>query len=397
MTKMTFDEVKVTRFAQRAAGMPTQLYVTALPIESIINRLQVDVYDAGQNPEGYQRRPIENRFKEVARYVEEHEGLLPTAILVNFRDDVKFVPDDESDKGSITQGVLRIPSDTIFWVVDGQHRVYGLQEAARRLKRANSEAMLSYDVPLVFTVGVKKLDEMRLFHIVNSKAKSVPTDLAAALLLKAVQQVGKEFVHSGKGDEKAFRKAVGTKIAYHLTETPGPWQGKIRLPNELLDKKNKQKKPLQVNAIASSLDTALRDPYLRTIFEPETDEEWPTLRGVVYTYWSALAQLMPDAFADIDNYSVQRTAGAYTFDMILPDVVYRCRDRGDFSVKTFKEILSSLNEWVESETWHKDRGDPVTQSTGMSAIRKLADKMRESLPKVDTPGLEMPEEVKVKA
>ena len=48
--------------------------------------------------------------------------------------------------------------------------------------------------PVVFTVGLDLNDEMRMFHIVNSKVKSVPTDLAAELLRQAIEKEGKQFV-----------------------------------------------------------------------------------------------------------------------------------------------------------------------------------------------------------
>jgi hypothetical protein len=96
---------------------------------------------------------------------------------------------------------------------------------------------------------------------------------------------------------------------------------------------------------------------------------------------------MPEAFADIQSHSVQRTSGTYTFNLILPNVMELCNDRGDYSVKTFKEFLSSLGKWVESETWSTELGDVLTKSTGMSSLRALADKMLEQLPKVSLPGL----------
>jgi DGQHR domain-containing protein len=371
---------EVIRFSQRADGREVELYVSALPAAAILGRFDVDVYDPGKRPEGYQRRPIEYRFHDIARYVREQEGLLPTAILVNLRDSARFEP----YRAGGNTGLLKIPEEARLWVVDGQHRVYGLREAEEKLKSSDPDAELEYDVPVVFTVGLSKLQEMRLFHIVNSKAKSVPTDLAAQLLFRAVHAEGKKFVHSGKGTEKDFRKAVGTRVAYHLNGTTGPWQGKIRLPNE---PSNRKKKPLQVNAIASSLEPALRDNYIRTIYEPETDKDWPTLCGLVYTYWVALSELMPPAFTDIENHSIQRTAGTYAFHMILPDVLYRCREKGDFSVKGFKNVLSSLGQWVRAETWHVETGEPITRSTGMSSIRELADMMRQELPRLETPGL----------
>jgi DGQHR domain-containing protein len=386
MTKKSeATKVSCFRFTQRTEGKPYELYVTALPAEMLQERGQVYTYDAGNRPNGYQRRPAPSRIRDIAKYVEKNEGLLPTAVLVNLRDTARFEPiaGPVADGGPVA-GTLVIEPDEVLWIVDGQHRTFGIQEASARLREQDPDATLGYEIPVVFTVGLDLDEEMRLFHVVNSRAKSVPTDLAAQLLLEAVRKEGKKFVHSGKGNEKEFRKAVGTRVAIHLNTSPGPWQGKIRLPNEPTDR---AKKPLQLNAIASSLEPALKGDYFKSIVETEMAKEWPTLRGLVHTYWVALASLMPEAFEHIGDYSVQRTAGVYAFHMLLPDVIYRCLQRRDFSVGTFKEILGSLGRWVDSHTWHMEEGEGLTRSTGMSAIRVLADTMREMLPPVETPGL----------
>jgi DGQHR domain-containing protein len=377
---------EVTRFRQLYERRPVELFVGAVPAQVLVNLFEVDIHEPGSNPDGYQRRPAESRIRDITRYVLGREGVLPTAVLVNVRDDSwTFQP----ERPGSNRGLLKLPAAAKLWVVDGQHRVHGLKEALHE-REASGEG-LEYEVPVVFTVGFDRFKEMRLFHIVNSTAKAVPTDLAAHLLYEAVRKEGKSFVHQGKGKDKEFRRAVGTKIAYHLNSTPGPWQGRIRLPNESADRK---RKPLQVNAVASSLDRFLSDPYVVSMYEPEREQEreWPTVRGIVHAYWRALEQLMPDAFADISSYTVQRTAGCYAFHYILADVVHRCREHGDFSVDTFKKVLSYLGEWVKAPTWHSEQGHILTRSTGMRAIRELADTMRRELPPLTTPGLSTEEE-----
>lgn len=383
-------ELNAIRLVQRKDGKPDTLYLTAMTAEMLRDRAKVHDYHAGESPDGYQRKPTESRYREIARYVLDNEGLLPTSLLVNVRgndaseDGVTFEPDGVGE-GAAT-GTLKIPDGVTLWIVDGQHRLYGLVEASNRIRHADPEATLGYDIPVVFTLGSSRDEEMDLFYVVNSKARSVPTDLAADLIRQRVIGEGKGFVHRGKGTQKEFRKAVGVTVARHLNSSPGPWQAKIRLPNETA---NRKLKPLQLNAIASSLEPALRDTYLKTIYEPETDREWPTLCGLVHTYWAALSELMPEAFNDIAGYSVQRTTGTYAFNHIFPDVLYRCRDKGDFSVNGFKEVLSALGKWVDGSTWHLENGDPLTQSTGMKSIRHLIDLIRKDLPPVEMPGLSL--------
>ena len=44
---------------------------------------------------------------------------------------------------------------------------------------------------------------------------------------------------------------------------------------------------------------------------------------------------MPDAFADIAHYSVQRPIGVYVFHELLPDIAEYCRMNADWSQKSF--------------------------------------------------------------
>jgi hypothetical protein len=73
-----------------------------------------------------------------------------------------------------------LPPQTGAVLVDGQHRFYGLQTERERLRAKDPLAMLGYDVPVVFSLGLSRDEEMDLFFGVNGKAKSVPTDLVAA-------------------------------------------------------------------------------------------------------------------------------------------------------------------------------------------------------------------------
>lgn len=113
------------------------------------------------------RAPIEYRVREVARYVERHEGMLPTAILVNIRDGARFDSEGDGRGNAETSG----GSGTL-----GRRRPAPAQRtrgSCRAFRECVSpDSPLGYDVPVVFAVGLDRHEEMRLFHIVNSKTKS---------------------------------------------------------------------------------------------------------------------------------------------------------------------------------------------------------------------------------
>jgi DGQHR domain-containing protein len=351
-------------------------------------RAKIDFYEYGTG-KGYQRVTADKRGTEISRFILQHEGILPTAVLVNIRSkDAKFTPDEDMGGSDLVTGTLEMPEDEPWWVVDGQNRLKGLHKAAEeKEKTLGAGAKLDYDLPVVFTLAFDLTDEMRMFFVVNSSAKSVPTDLTAKLIQQAVQREGLGFIHSGKGTEKDLRKAAGAAVAEFLNnEEDGPWEGKIRLPNETTA--SRKAKPLQLNAIASSLEPFLRTSLAQQYIRTEIAEGWPTLCELVSNYWSALSELMPEAFDDIENHSIQRTSGTYSFNMILPEVMELCSQKQDYSVAALKGFLSPLGEWVDSGTWRTDdTGRLETKSTGMSSLRALADQFVKVLPTAALPGL----------
>lgn len=385
MSKMI--SVKAIRIRQMKHGKPAFLYVAGIQEHILRMKGKVDLYEFGTG-KGYQRVTPEKRGGEISRFILQHEGILPTAILVNIRsDDAKFTPDNGVDGTDVVTGTLEVPEDDPWWIVDGQNRLKGLHKAAEeKEKTLGAGAKLNYDLPVVFTLSLDEMEEMRMFFVVNSSAKSVPTDLTAKLIQQAIQSEGLDYLHSGKGGEKELRKAAGAAIAEFLNgDEDGPWEGKIRLPNESASRKAK---PLQLNAVASSLEPFLKTSLAQQYLRGEVGESWPTLCQLVSNYWSALADLMPEAFDDIETHSIQRTSGTYSFNMILPEVMELCSQKQDYSVEALKGFLQNLGQWVDSTTWRTDdEGNLLTKSTGMSSLRALADKFVDALPKAALPGL----------
>src|SRR5205823_3743606 len=83
-----------------------------------------------KNPDGYQRALADSRLKGVAEYLKGDDlATLPTAVLISIRNPahVTFTPEGELDTG--VNGRLTLADDAELWVIDGQHRVFGLKRA----------------------------------------------------------------------------------------------------------------------------------------------------------------------------------------------------------------------------------------------------------------------------
>lgn len=361
--------ISVQRFTQRRHGEPVDLYLAAVPADEVIARGVVDIQSA-QNPKGYQRALQPSRVRSIARYVERGEGLLPTSLGLNIRTGAAF---EEDSPGSAT-GKLWFSDGEPWYVWEGQHRTGGVQEAieaAASRKRRPEE--LGYDLPVTFSIGFSRDEEMDVFDVVNSKQKPVATDLVASITFNRVMEERSKD-EPGAVSLPALRKAAGVAVGRYLADL-APWKGHILEVNEAKDTTNK---PMQANTFASTLLPLTRERWVHTRFLTNPDDkDFTELSKVIQRYWEVLAELMPAAFADIAHYSVQRPVGVYAFHELLPEILDACRMENDFSAKSFRDKLQLLEEWVESETWHRETGEDIIKGSGnRAAIKVVVARMR---------------------
>ena len=77
-----------------------------------------------EDPEkGFQRMLNETRAKDIAKYLDEFKGTIPSALILSAQDNARFAFD--SNKSEISFQT----NPNSFMVLDGQHRLYGLLKA----------------------------------------------------------------------------------------------------------------------------------------------------------------------------------------------------------------------------------------------------------------------------
>lgn len=361
--------MKIQVLEAEQKGVP--LYIGALRAEELLKGAQVDTWSPG-NPQGYQRGLVSKRIGEVAWYLIDGEGIMPTTVLLSVRTHIE--PDS---------GVLEIPDGEPLWVIDGQHRVAGLRGAIDR----GQQSLNDYLIPVTILANPDRFDEMRLFYIVNSRAKSVPTDIADRLLQRALQERGELWIREKeapqeKKAEKAYHQARATGIVDYLRDKCPVWRDMVELPGET--------KPNRYAVRQHTLVTSL----LEGVFKDSSLTRWEdtALGELLDRYWQALSEVFPEAFQEPGEYSIRRMPGIYALHMIFPDVFERCRETmGPVADKYSKERMTAILKemGLESEFWHTDpeRGDPRTLGTGMKSIRLLAAYLRGSLPPLALAGM----------
>ncbi len=123
------------------------------------------------NKKGFQRLLNETRAKDIARYLDHDQGVIPSSIILSAQDNARLSFDRQTSKLTFT-----VIKDS-FLVIDGQHRLYGLMEAKK-----------NYEMPIIVFTNLNTASEVNLFIDINTTQKGV----SSALLLDIKQLAGKE-------------------------------------------------------------------------------------------------------------------------------------------------------------------------------------------------------------
>ena len=109
---------------------------------------------------GFQRVLDVKRAGEIAQYIDQGQGSIPSSIILSAQKDAEL---SIVGKGK-TMEFYEHPM--AFLILDGQHRVYGFSMATSMLR-----------VPVVIYQNLSRKEESRLFIDINSKQRGVPNEL----------------------------------------------------------------------------------------------------------------------------------------------------------------------------------------------------------------------------
>lgn len=121
----------------------------------------------------YQRMVKKSRLKSISEYVASGEGIFPNGVVLSFTEAPRF-----TELGDVKEKVATWPSNTKFgylqfpksyrscWVVDGQHRLFGLGNLPDGIS-----------VPVVAFQKLDPVAQAKYFLDINSKQQRVEPDL----------------------------------------------------------------------------------------------------------------------------------------------------------------------------------------------------------------------------
>ena len=352
--------------------------VGVIPAETLVRHHAVPQRDVLRGT-GYQRTPSQKRVNELAASITRHLVDLPTSVLLSLRGE------------SASQVLTRLGTDSYeldldpekastghqLFVVDGQHRVKALAKAMNE----DQADILNVKIPFVCMIGADESQEMEQFHVVNSNAKSVPTDLALELL-RARSEHDPSFAQRVKdGGRKWELDAQG--LTQHLATASSTWKARIRLANS-----PKAQTTVPSASFAKSLKPLLAQPTLfRRI--PSIEQQGQ----VIDAYWRAIRRVLPEAFEDPPKFNIQKGIGVDVMHSVLPNVLDQVRAAGCsmFKPESYEDLLEQTLLSIEgfngdselvtgANFWRTGRDGAAGIYSSAAGKRRLAELIEARLP-----------------
>lgn len=318
--------------------------------------------------QGYQRAPNEKHFRAIAEYlIRSGTPFLPTGALLSAREaDYGLLKFRVTDTQSGTEfGELIVPAGRQLFIVDYQHRWRAFRYAVEDRKQV---LLRDTVIPVTIMADVSRREEIEQFFVINSKQRRIDTDLALALLQTMATEATEEELRILVGAGKRYRIRA-TRLTFRIAaRAKGPWAGRIRQPHAGVDTG-----VLSVKSFADSLRPVISP---RSSVASLTDNE---LIQMISEYWGALAELIPEAFADPKNFLIQKTPGAFAMHLVAARYVFpQCQAKRSHSLNIMKRIVQKVDDsWKRGQPRYLDpdfwvAGGPVRQYASSAGQRYLA-------------------------
>ena len=351
-------KVKAIKFEQS----DTKMYLTALKIgeiEELLNKRQlvVDVYDPAnpEGKEGYQRGIDEKRVNDISGFLSKKfdilPSLLPGSLILNCRR-------PETIKYNDADSTITINDDTVFNVVDGQHRLKGLERSK----------IQKYEIPITIIEGLNIAQEAGLFLTINTKQKKVRPDLQLRVLYHRDRNNTRRLIQI-LGIDNWKLEALTLCIALN-DKNESPWRNLILRPGE---KREGQWKPITEGYFVDTLNFfCSRESPIKHV--PLEEKE-----RFLIQYWDEIRKIYREAFTDSDgpSYALTRGLGAGIFNTLAPVIYNLSVARGvDFST-----ILTPIYKKFPLEDWRRPRGKIAKLGGSQKAYKTVAEEIIKQIDK----------------
>jgi DGQHR domain-containing protein len=257
---------------------------------------------------GYQRNLSKQRAADIAHYIDKENGCIPNSILVNLEEGATY---DEKTQ------TLRIPNQPkAAWVIDGQHRMFGLRQAKT-----------TYDLVVTAFLDINVAEQAKQFKIINSKQKGVPTSLLYDLL---------DLTKDG-----TYVQQRGHELATRLNDDPeSPWYRQIDLTGS-------GDGLITQTRVVTAVEGLISDRG--ALFQYSEEEQY----GILRNYFTAIKAIFASDWGN-KNSVLTKALGFSAWLIVLPQVFNVCLQRfQNFTVKSIVTVLSPIKTHNFSTEHHK--------------------------------------------
>ena len=358
---------------------------------------EIDQWKPGKKIEeqGCQRPPVKTHFHKIGRKLKNNSNAtLPTSITLSANENVNKGENRNSIKVTVINeeiGLVRIdiPEDHLLKIVDGQHRVLGLDYAIHDLMKNNRIGKIeleNFQLPFAIIFVNDRVDEINLFYEINSTAKKVPTDLALQLLN---EMSNNSDIRLSKSERW---KLVALNVAMELNKNPDSvWHQNI-------SEGQRNHEIASSTSFVSSLAPLLQIEDIKKMWE-ETDDYQKIgkeLAPLVNNFWEALKELMPKAFPPSDSekekWVIQKTPGFYIWHMVAAHIFNDCLKKREQTmrwnknnIKDFLEKYGSMgvkdyeSYWNAHNRENKIGGGRASTANSQGAFKQLAEEIKDEI------------------
>ncbi len=275
---------------------------------------QFKAKDMNTDKIGYQRAPEPRRAKKFGEYISQG-ATSPSSILLSIRKEdveshanIKEISSANSEN-SIRDGDLvkiEIDPECLVYVVDGQHRLTGIEDCDVYGKLAD------FSIPFTLLWGYDKFEEANQFVVINKTQKIVRTDLAERFVAAEAKRRGQTNIGNDP-NQTIFKNAewIGSAldILDSLTKKSKLWSNRVKLPNE-----PKGETTVSQKSFTDSLEILLT---VSLHGKKECD-----VVDILDEYWKAIKQNCQQPFDtsgqfNAKDYALQQTIGVMAMHRVL--------------------------------------------------------------------------------
>jgi DGQHR domain-containing protein len=370
--------IRIERYKQNS-----QEYISGVFLFKTVSALsKVLVYK--QDEDGYQRQPNRTHYLKIKNYILKNLETFkfPTSIILG-TDKAKI---DTLIKKDACGEYIEIDmnfNEKVFRIVDGQHRIEGIREAAKEKPSLND--LLLNAIILVSPLGHKSV-ELEAFIDINSTAKRISTDLAT--LARFDYEIKEKRI-----SEPNPIKHIATKTAFYLKEDDplSVWSSAVKfdihseislgivgvtlfresiepivsvyLETKFIDRGNKNESELityyddvarqiavDINEVWNNI---IRKKWSECFSESIAKNEVGELKTIFYS----------------NEYYIQKTLGVKVLNILYSEILKQTGIT-EQSKSTFQDLIQ--NSKVMSRDWRK--GGPfsgLSSESGFARIRKM--------------------------